>query len=287
MRKLTRKRTNAIPRAFRGGDRVNKNLELLRAERDVINGNQEKHKFPSNWSPAKKQLLRESHNKCAYCESPTTIVSYGDVEHYRPKSKYWWLAYCYDNYLASCQMCNQKYKKAKFKLNGRKMVGPPVNGSTRDRTLNALAKSITPDPLNASLGKSWTTYEREHHRERPLLINPYIDDPNDYFIWKVDHVNRYVSLAPKDKSDQLHIDMVEASEEDFGINRKELCNHRYDTYVSYCGARLTLELAVIPTPVKEMQERIKDQLMSERGAYVGMLRYFDSLATVDLDLPSS
>ena len=46
------------------------------------------------------------------------MVAYGDVEHFRPKSKYWWLAYCYENYLYSCQMCNQRYKKAEFPIFG-------------------------------------------------------------------------------------------------------------------------------------------------------------------------
>jgi hypothetical protein len=46
--------------------------------------------FNSNvWKVAKPQLKLESGSKCAYCESPTDSVAHGDVEHYRPKSKYW------------------------------------------------------------------------------------------------------------------------------------------------------------------------------------------------------
>ena len=64
-----------------------------------------KQKFASGrWKEAKPQLLAETFGKCAYCEAPTHEVAFGDVEHYRPKSEYWWLAYNYDNYLASCQL---------------------------------------------------------------------------------------------------------------------------------------------------------------------------------------
>ena len=42
------------------------------------------------WKAGKPQLKRETGGKCAYCESPTDTVAHGDVEHFRPKSKYWW-----------------------------------------------------------------------------------------------------------------------------------------------------------------------------------------------------
>ena len=46
----------------------------------------------SSWKPAKPALKRESYGKCAYCEAPTGVVCHADVEHFRPKSKHWWLA---------------------------------------------------------------------------------------------------------------------------------------------------------------------------------------------------
>ncbi|MFN0301835.1 MAG: hypothetical protein ACKVQU_15945 [Burkholderiales bacterium] len=55
------------------------------------------------WPKAKGQLKLDSSNKCAYCEADTAAVAHGDVEHFRPKSEYWWLAYCYDYYTLSCQ----------------------------------------------------------------------------------------------------------------------------------------------------------------------------------------
>ena len=61
--------------------------------------------------------LRTMHgNSCAYCQGPLTHSDRGDVEHFRPKSKYWWLAYVFENYLLSCARCNRVLKKAKFPL---------------------------------------------------------------------------------------------------------------------------------------------------------------------------
>ncbi len=53
---------------------------------------------------------------CAYCQGQLTPSDRGDVEHFRPKSAYWWLAYVFDNYLWSCMRCNRIRKGKKFPL---------------------------------------------------------------------------------------------------------------------------------------------------------------------------
>ncbi len=58
----------------------------------------------------KTDLEFRYHHKCAYCEQK--VESY-HVEHYRPKTIYYWLAYSWDNLLFCCQKCNQK-KSAHF-----------------------------------------------------------------------------------------------------------------------------------------------------------------------------
>jgi uncharacterized protein (TIGR02646 family) len=51
--------------------------------------------------------LEACHNgKCCYCEPPLDANS--EVEHWRPKSKYYWLAYTWDNLLYCCGFCNKK-----------------------------------------------------------------------------------------------------------------------------------------------------------------------------------
>ena len=126
MIKLTRVRTNsAVPSGLRGKGRLKKSEDLLKLKRSKAGGELASKEFKSNlWKPAKKQLKVESNNKCAYCEADTKVVAHGDVEHFRPKTVYWFLAYCYDNYLVSCQLCDQKYKKAKFSIKGTKQRCP-------------------------------------------------------------------------------------------------------------------------------------------------------------------
>ena len=95
----------AVPANFRGTIRFQWTLELLKQHRALLLSGEGQHNFiSSRWKVVKEQLWAETINKCAYCEATTKQVAHGDVEHYRPKSIYWWLAYCYDNYLVSCQI---------------------------------------------------------------------------------------------------------------------------------------------------------------------------------------
>jgi uncharacterized protein (TIGR02646 family) len=76
----------------------------------------------------KLALAEIQHGKCCFCESKILHISYGDVEHYRPKAGwiqenetlnkpgYYWLAYDWDNLLLSCQICNQRNKKNYFPI---------------------------------------------------------------------------------------------------------------------------------------------------------------------------
>lgn len=76
----------------------------------------------------KKSLIKIQDYKCCFCESKIGHISYGDVEHFRPKAGwvqndekinkpgYYWLSYQWNNLLLSCQKCNQRYKKNYFPL---------------------------------------------------------------------------------------------------------------------------------------------------------------------------
>ncbi len=52
-------------------------------------------------------LERETHAKCAYCESHIKHVDHGDVEHLQPKSKAPHLRLTYTNLTLACSVCNQ------------------------------------------------------------------------------------------------------------------------------------------------------------------------------------
>lgn len=64
----------------------------------------------------KKDLAAMQHNKCCYCEKREEQAKYRDVEHYRPKSLYWWLAWTWENLLFACIDCNRDQKRDRFPL---------------------------------------------------------------------------------------------------------------------------------------------------------------------------
>ena len=108
----------------------------------------------------KERLVTLQQGKCCFCESKIRHISYGDVEHYRPKAGwvqnkepinkpgYYWLAYDWDNLLLSCQLCNQQFKKNYFPL----------------LTENSRARNHNEDINN----------------EDPLFIHPANENPEEY-----------------------------------------------------------------------------------------------------------
>src|SRR5687768_6625776 len=110
MIQLRRSRAGADLHAhFHGAKLVTKLMTL--AERRLIEGANIDFKGTyGDWKKTKARLKKESKKKCCYCETPTSANAWGDVEHFRPSSKYWWLALCIDNFVYSCQICNQGYK---------------------------------------------------------------------------------------------------------------------------------------------------------------------------------
>jgi hypothetical protein len=91
-------------------------------------------KFSSElWGELKDHLQDMFSGRCAYCEALFLSVSFGDVEHYRPKAEvtdeanhlgYYWLAYEPSNYLPSCMLCNQKAKRNYFPIEGVRASSP-------------------------------------------------------------------------------------------------------------------------------------------------------------------
>lgn len=63
----------------------------------------------------KHVLAERQRKKCCYCERIVT-ASFNDVEHYRPFSQYWWLAWNWENLLFACARCNRSGKHDSFPL---------------------------------------------------------------------------------------------------------------------------------------------------------------------------
>ena len=287
MIRLNRVRTKkAIHSNFHSGKKRVFEEELLLNQRRIKRGQIGQHTFKSNrWKPAKKQLFAETGGKCAYCEAPTSTVAFGDVDHYRPKSSYWWLVYCYDNYLASCQLCNQRFKKDAFPTQNRKMRSPTIRRNTTDDYITAKAGTIAPDPLDKNRVNAFI---RLHQQERPLLLNPYFDEPAAYFAWHADDVLREVEITPNPENPQIEITVqaanpevepiAAASIEYYGLNRKTLRNDRYTTYERYRLYKKALTDDRIQQETRILITNAMEGMQAPGAPFAGMIRYFDMLA---------
>jgi hypothetical protein len=78
------------------------------------------------------------------------------VDHYRPKNKYYWLAYSWDNLLLCCPTCNT------FKSDSFELEGAQVTFINSEETIAAIHN------LRAEYNKS----------EIPKMVNPEIENPN-------------------------------------------------------------------------------------------------------------
>lgn len=141
-----------------------------------------------------RQILKSAQRwKCCFCESKIEDVSYGEVEHFRPKAAwrqskdaklkrpgYYWLAYTWDNLLWSCKMCNGSYKKNLFPLED-----PAVR--------NCVGRTVA--------------------NETPLLIDPSACNPRDHIRFKLDKAVGITGVG------RVTIDSL-------GLNREKLVESR-------------------------------------------------------------
>lgn len=283
MIKLTRVRTHPpIHENFFGAKRIEANFKLLKQKRDGELDKKGEKKWNSGfWKESKAQLLAESNNKCAYCETPTRVVAYGDVEHFRPKSVYWWLAYSYENYLPSCGACNQEYKKDFFELEDKKrqLGGIKLTTAMSDDDLQLLAPMLTVDPVDDTQGKKMADFKKENVDEKPFLINPYFDDPEKYFAYQPILENKEVLIVP---TAIKYKKVVKACEKLFGLNRKELLDFRFQWYTLYAIMRFTLEDKGISAQTRAINKNKIEELRADNSPYAGMIRYFDTKKTNEL-----
>jgi len=169
----------------------------------------------------KTTLIEAQHHKCAFCESKITHISYGDVEHFRPKKAYcqnandalttpgyYWLAYEWDNLFLACQICNQRHKGNLFPL-----------ANPADRA---------------------SSHKHNTELEHPLFIDPALDDPEEYMSFR-----REIPYAVNDNLRGRNTIIS------LGLGRPELSEVRYDRYEKL---RLIYVLAHANPPLPESIE---------------------------------
>lgn len=280
---LTRDRTK-VHKSYKGADRIENALELLEFDSDgkrIID--------TSYWKKAKTQLKKEAFGKCAYCEESAATVAHCDVEHYRPKSVYWWLAYCYDNYLFSCQLCNQSFKKDFFPLHSQAQVllepvpVPAPNASIEEK--RAFVSSFAPDPTD---NPTVQAFDAICVAEDALLINPYSEDPSEIFTWSVNNTNRTVDVAPRAGGTTAETNRLkkrlDAAVQFYGLNRPELRFGRWSEYSKLELFVTILGQGVLDLATTESTKNIIRMMTEPSAPFAGMSRYFVyEVWNVDLD----
>ena len=94
----------------------------------------------SNNKATKAQInqAQNKYGKCAYCESKITVVTYGAIKHFYPKSQYPDLTFTWENLLLSCDKCNDaNHKGTNFPLDditGNPLLIDPTDGVTDPNT---------------------------------------------------------------------------------------------------------------------------------------------------------
>jgi len=174
---------NAIPPILINKRREEAFYNNVKAKKFVDGTNLYKHR------QIKTTLNKIYHNKCAYCEKDISD-EIEHIEHYRPTSIYYWLAFSWDNLLVACAKCNIS-KSDKFDVAGKRVEYQ----SEKFEDYHKLR-------------------DKYDEIEKPYMINPEKDDVIDIIKYNVDG-----TITSSDKRVSYTIEVC-------NLNRKELIQHR-------------------------------------------------------------
>lgn len=244
----------------------------------------------SKWRAFAERLLEESHGKCGYCEEKlglkTPETNRASVDHIRPKSKkeYQHLAYSYFNFVIACKKCNSS-KSNSFEILGREIEQPIVKIKTSGKKSHVKAKGFSIDPKKLWAGwssplrifdSSYQKMSAEEKREQPKLINPYFDQPNKFFGYKIVQLDKgnvveIYSLSKDDKS----IMRADYTIKTLQLNRLELAQSRFKEYKQFQRVFTRVESAKKSTFWKKKEKRrLKKKYLSADQRFSGMFRFF-------------
>ena len=104
-----------VPASLNNTTTQRRRNELIEAGRYI---HKKKHHSRYKQPDVKARLKKLYRGKCAFCEQ---CIEQFQVEHFRPKSIYYWLTYSWDNLLAVCPTCNQN-KKNRFETANKQLL---------------------------------------------------------------------------------------------------------------------------------------------------------------------
>ena len=198
------------------------------------------------------------HWKCAYCERP--LPEQWDVEHYRPKGRvaeraghpgYYWLAYAWENLLPSCTHCNQRRKDK------------PIWG---DLNMKASGGKLDQFPLEDESSRAMA-HTDDVAQEKPLLLNPCEDDPEQFLGY--DPAGQVFAVSSGDRGGAT-IDICH-------LKRRRLARPREKKIAAVCALlRLVRDAqqANVPAAVNQgLQDLLVTQFLDESCCFAGVARY--------------
>ena len=130
-----------------------------------------------------------------------------------------------------------------------------------------------PDPLD---GTEVGAFRQLHEAERPLLLNPYLDRPENFYAWRADDTLEEVELVPLPANPDS-VDFVQAARNDYGLNRQELRNERFRVYSTFRTFKQVLNDPGVSATTRQL---VQDQIVymnANDAPFAGMIRFFDPL----------
>ncbi|MFK7904648.1 MAG: hypothetical protein AB8B69_05970 [Chitinophagales bacterium] len=180
----------------------------------------------------KNALIKAQHGKCCFCERKTEI---GDVEHYRGKGGYqqsstdtiikpgyYWLAYDWSNLFFCCETCNRSNKRNYFPL------------ENPDKRANGDSRNI--------------------EEEKPLIINPQKENPENY----IEYLGFSVRAIKGNLKGKKTIEII-------GLDRPFLNDNRRESYLPIKQIYLMSQDKSIPKRKRlELEKIVKDWALPDK-----------------------
>jgi len=198
-------------------------------------------------------------NKCAYCETKLTRTPV-DVDHHRPKGRvheaknhpgYYWLTYTWDNLYPSCSFCNRNRREIPWK----RRASQPTGGKA-DRF-----------PLEVEADRAMSLCD-DLSKESPLLVDPCVEDPADYFGYRPD--GQIFALA-KNRRATTSITL-------YNLKLHNLRKARADIFGTISELKETEADLQAKGLLHEAQaiRRIKDRFLADDSEYAAVARFVDT-----------
>jgi len=202
----------------------------------------EKYNSRYKTDDVKKQLKELYKNKCAFCE---TNIERWDVEHFRPKSLYPWLAYSWDNLLLACPTCNG-YKNNHFAV------------------LNSRVKFKEEDLANIhNLAKKY------NESEDNLFINPELEnDIHQKLIF-----DKTGKISSNDKKVQYTIETCKLDREDLNIERRKQVLNQYVIECQLRFSKYEKDKNKLKEAIQDLREAFKINSENLENNYTAFRKY--------------